>query len=245
MTIDISRSTTTSAPTTTSSIPQLEPKKPRPGSTAGGERGRVRRLERSLRQHRQAVRHARSASSNMARDKEFQMFWANCEVIKPSIYAKPPQPVVMPKIQGSPARSTRPPANRRALRDVAFDLAGIDELMKLVRDDRRADRPRRRLVPLRERPRTATTTTRRSAIDFKNRRDFLHSISRNWREVTWVAAASYLTRSEARKRFRKHSGRRVPERRVQGRPGRARRSAAPTTASAPSSGRSGTRATSA
>jgi hypothetical protein len=31
-------------------------------------------------------------------------------------------------------------------------------------------------------------------VDFKNRRDFLHSISRNWREVTWVAAASYLTR---------------------------------------------------
>ena len=43
-------------------------------------------------------------------------------------------------------------------------------------------------------------------IDFKDRRDFLHSISRNWREVTWVAAASYLTRAEARKRFMRHSG---------------------------------------
>jgi hypothetical protein len=43
-------------------------------------------------------------------------------------------------------------------------------------------------------------------MDFKYRRDFLHSISRNWREVTWVAGASYLTRSEARKRFRKTSG---------------------------------------
>ena len=43
-------------------------------------------------------------------------------------------------------------------------------------------------------------------IDFKGRRDFLHSISRNWREVSWVAAASYLTRGEARKRFHKHSG---------------------------------------
>jgi hypothetical protein len=46
----------------------------------------------------------------------------------------------------------------------------------------------------------------RVCVDFKNRRDFLHSISRNWREVTWVAAASYLTREAARDRFYKHSG---------------------------------------
>ena len=43
-------------------------------------------------------------------------------------------------------------------------------------------------------------------IDFKHRRDFLHSVSRCWYEVAWVAAASYLTRSEARERFAKYSG---------------------------------------
>ena len=37
--------------------------------------------------------------AQMARDKEFQMFWANCEVLKPSIYAKPPEPVVVPKFK--------------------------------------------------------------------------------------------------------------------------------------------------
>ena len=37
--------------------------------------------------------------SQHGRDKEFQMFWANCEVVKPSIYAKPPQPVVAPKFK--------------------------------------------------------------------------------------------------------------------------------------------------
>ena len=31
--------------------------------------------------------------ANMARDKEFQMFWANSEVVKPAMYATPPQPV--------------------------------------------------------------------------------------------------------------------------------------------------------
>ena len=47
--------------------------------------------------------------SQMHRDKEFQMFWANCEVIKPSIYAKPPMPVVVPKFKDG-GRSTRPRA---------------------------------------------------------------------------------------------------------------------------------------
>ena len=48
--------------------------------------------------------------SGMARDKEFQMFWANCEVIKPSIYAKPPVPVVVPKFKDR-RPVYQPPAN--------------------------------------------------------------------------------------------------------------------------------------
>ena len=35
----------------------------------------------------------------MARDREFEMFWANMEVFKPSIYAKAPVPVVVPKFK--------------------------------------------------------------------------------------------------------------------------------------------------
>ena len=31
------------------------------------------------------------------RSREYQMFWANCEVMKPSIYARSPVPVVVPK----------------------------------------------------------------------------------------------------------------------------------------------------
>src|SRR5262245_65124335 len=32
-----------------------------------------------------------------SREKEFQMFWANTEVLKPAIYANPPVPVVVAK----------------------------------------------------------------------------------------------------------------------------------------------------
>ena len=88
---------------------------------------------------------------------------------------------------------------------VAFDLAGIDELMKLVRDDL-ALLDRGVAWCRYESGKDSYYDHEKVCIDFKNRRDFLHSVSRNWREVTWVAAASYLTRSEARKRFRKTSG---------------------------------------
>ena len=143
--------------------------------------------------------------SNMARDKEFGMFWANCEVIKPSIYAKPPQPAVTTKFKDR--RPVYQEASELAERcaTVAFDIGGIDELMKLVRDDLALiDRG---VVWCRyESGKDSYYGHEKVCYDFKNRRDFLHSIARNWREVTWVAAASYLTRTQARKRFRKHSG---------------------------------------
>ena len=37
--------------------------------------------------------------ANMARNKEFQLFWSNCEVLKPAIYATPPLPVVVTKFK--------------------------------------------------------------------------------------------------------------------------------------------------
>src|SRR5262245_18564122 len=42
---------------------------------------------------------SRERLAQPARDKEFQMFWANCEVLRPSIYPKPPVPVVVPKFK--------------------------------------------------------------------------------------------------------------------------------------------------
>jgi hypothetical protein len=141
--------------------------------------------------------------SNMARDKEFQMFWANAEVIKPSIYAKPPIPVVVPKfLDRRPVYQEAAELIERCV-TVSFDLAYIDELMKLVRDDLALiDRG----VAWCRFESAKGKEAEKVCIDFKNRRDFLHSISRNWREVTWVAAASYLTRTEAKQRFGSISG---------------------------------------
>jgi hypothetical protein len=139
--------------------------------------------------------------ADMHRDKEFQMFWSNAEVIKPSIYAKPPQPVVTPKFKDR--RPVYQAASELAERCavVSFDLAEIDELMKLVRDDLALIDRGVAWCRYESGKGGSYYNHEKVCIDFKNRRDFLHSVSRNWREVTWVAAASYLTRAEARKRF--------------------------------------------
>ena len=144
--------------------------------------------------------------SNMARDKEFAMFWANMEVVKPSIYAKPPVPVVVPKFKDRrPVYQAATEMIERCA-TVAFDLAHINELMMLVRDDVALVGRGVAWCRYESGKGDSDYDYEKVCIDYKDRRDFLHSICRNWREVTWVAAASYLTRPEARKRFRKYSG---------------------------------------
>jgi len=142
--------------------------------------------------------------ADMSRDKEFQMFWANASVLMPSIYAKKPIPVVVTKFMDRrPVYEAAAEVMERCC-VVAFDLAEIDELMKLVRDDLALiDRG---VAWCRYESADSDYGHEKVCIDFKNRRDFLHSVSRNWREVTWVAAASYLTRKEARERFYEYSG---------------------------------------
>jgi hypothetical protein len=144
--------------------------------------------------------------SNQGRDKQFQMFWANAEIIKPSIYAKPPVPVVVPKFKDRRPVYQAASEFMERCTTVAFDLAGIDELMKLVRDDLALIDRGVAWCRYEGAKGKGAYDHEKVCIDFKPRKDFLHSVSRNWREVTWVAAASYLTRSEARKRFRKTSG---------------------------------------
>jgi hypothetical protein len=144
--------------------------------------------------------------SRMERNKEFQLFWANCEVLKPSIYAKAPVPVVAPKFKDRhPVYQAASEVMERCA-NVSFDLTYINELMLQIRDDVALAG---RGVPwcrYESGKGKGQYSHEKVCIDFKHRRDFLHSISRCWYEVTWVAAASYLTRSEARARFRKHSG---------------------------------------
>jgi hypothetical protein len=62
------------------------------------------------------------------------MLWANLEVIKPSIYAKPPVPVVVPKFKDRRPVYQQASGVIERCCSVAFDNR-INDLMLLVRDD--------------------------------------------------------------------------------------------------------------
>ena len=144
--------------------------------------------------------------SEMARDREFQMFWANVEVLKPSIYAKAPVPVVVPKFKDRRPLYQAASEMMERCCVVSFDLAHINDLMLLVRDDTVMYSRGVAWCRYEDGDADSYYAYEKVCVDHKNRRDFLHSLSRSWREVTWVAAASYLTRAQARKRFHKYSG---------------------------------------
>lgn len=139
------------------------------------------------------------------RDREFQIFWANIQVLAPSIYARPPVPVVVPRFQDRrPLQRTTSELLERST-SVGFQLADIDSVMRLIRDD--VVIAARGVAWIRyETKSESDTDNERICIEHVDRRDFLHTPARYWSEVDWVAKRSWLSKAAMRKRFRKHSG---------------------------------------
>jgi len=134
------------------------------------------------------------------RDRQFQMFWANIQVLGPSIYSRPPIPVVVPRFKD------RRPVPRIASEllerstVVGFELEDIDGTMRQVRDDLTISARGTGWV------RYDTDDGQRVCIEHADRKDFLHQASRTWKEVDWVAKRSWLDKRAMRKRFYKTSG---------------------------------------
>lgn len=143
--------------------------------------------------------------ASIGRDREFQLFWANVQVLGPSIYSRPPIPVVTTRFKDrKPIPRTASEMLERSC-VVTFEAESIDETMKLVRDDMTT--VARGQIWVRYEAKTVDgVLTQATCIDHANRKDFLHDPARTWKEVDWVAKRSWLTRKEARKRFRSTSG---------------------------------------
>lgn len=143
--------------------------------------------------------------SNVGRDRQFQLFWANISVLGPSIYSRPPIPVVVPRFKDRKAlpRLASELLERSAV--VGFELEDIDQVMRLVRDDITISA---RGVPwLRyEASGAGDKFKERVCIDHCDRKDFVHDPARKWKDVDWVAYRGWMTKSEMRKRFKKASG---------------------------------------
>lgn len=143
--------------------------------------------------------------ANTGRDREFQMFWANIEVLKPSIYSRAPVPVVVPRFKDG--KSVNRVASELLERSsvTAFEIADINAVMKLIRDDLVITA--RGVAWVRyETKKESSTDTQRTCIEHVDRKDFAHDLARKWSEVDWVAKRSWLTKAKMRKRFGRISG---------------------------------------
>lgn len=135
------------------------------------------------------------------RDREYQLFWANTQVMLPSIYARPPVPVVVPKFKD------RRPVYRVASEllercaNVAFDLTHINDVMLGLRDDLAILARGVAWVRL-ETKAEGGYATERICVEWKHRRDFVHEPARNWPEVGWGAVRAWMTLEEMEKRFK-------------------------------------------
>lgn len=143
--------------------------------------------------------------SNIVRDRQFQIFWANLQVLGPSVYSRAPVPVVVPRFKD---RKALPRAASELLERctiVSFDQEDIDLVMRGVRDG--LIRLSRGAAWIRyEAAKKGEYLTERNCFDTVHRRDFLHDPARTWKEVDWVAKKSHLTKKKMRARFSKTSG---------------------------------------
>lgn len=135
--------------------------------------------------------------ASISREREFQLFWANIAVLGPSIYSRPPVPVVIPRFKDRKPllRTSAELLERTSI--VAIERQDIDGVMLETRDD---------LTVTARGVQWVILTDDGCQIDHVARRDFLHDAARKWKEVDWVAKCSWLSRKEARKRFHATSG---------------------------------------
>lgn len=134
-------------------------------------------------------------------DSKLDLFWASYEILKPAVYAKPPVPAVAPIFQDNKQLQNVTAEMLERVAVSTFKVTGIDDVMTEVRDDLLfCGRGVMWLVYEKDKD------GQRVCVEHLDRTDFLHEPARKWAEVGWVARRAWLTKKEARKRFKKHSG---------------------------------------
>lgn len=132
------------------------------------------------------------------RSREMSMFWANIQVLAPSMYSRPPVPVATTRWK------SRDPVARSAAemleRDITivFEQEDIDGVMRMIRDDLAIGG--RGVAWLRY---DKHYDKDHVCIEHIDREDFLHNPARKWKEVEWVARRGWMTKDEMKDRFGK------------------------------------------
>lgn len=138
--------------------------------------------------------------SATSQEREMQMFWANLEVLKPSIYARAPVPVCQGRFKNQRKdKEIIRHASEVVERSLSssFDQEDIHESLKGVRDDLATNSRGVIWVRLEE----DDDGKQKICYDHVCRRDFVHEPARKWKEVGWGAKKVYLTLAKFKKRF--------------------------------------------
>lgn len=134
-------------------------------------------------------------------DRQFQIFWANLEVLKPSIYARAPMPVVVPRFKDTKELPRKASEILERTLSTTFDVEDIDSTMRHVRDDMAINSRGASWLRYEAEEIEDGSIKEKVCFDHIDRKDFLHEPARKWAEVGWVARRAWLSRDEGRKRF--------------------------------------------
>jgi hypothetical protein len=128
-------------------------------------------------------------------DREYDLFWASMEIIKPSIYSRPPVPVVTTKFKDrKPVKRVTAELLERAAIS-GFETTNINASMIGVRDDLAINARGQLWVSYED------DGEEKVCIEDLDRDDFAHDPVRKWTEVSWVARRAWMTKKEMRDRF--------------------------------------------
>lgn len=151
--------------------------------------------------------------------RKFAMLWSNTEVLKPSVYARPPIPQVSRRYRD------KDPVGRIAAEILErasgfeFERMNLDSVLRAVRDDLllpgrgaawvryeaeiegQEDEATDSDEQLEQQQAIPTVTEHKTVVDYIHYRHFMHSPARRWEEVTWVSRMEYMDADEGKKRF--------------------------------------------
>ena len=134
-------------------------------------------------------------------DQEYDLFWASLEILKPAIYAKPPNVVVSPRFKDSGQVNKVVSELLERVINSEFERGDIDQVMLDMRDDLAVANRGVGWLTLDD-----DDDGKSVCIEHLDRADFLHEPARKWSEVGWVARCAYMTKKQMADRFRDKSG---------------------------------------
>jgi len=139
----------------------------------------------------------RAATTN---DRQFALFWANLQVLAPSVYSRAPIPVVVPRFRNRDPIARTASEMLERVANVQFELDDVDSTMRLIRDD--MVRIGRGVAWVRYEDKLKKGKKHeRLCIEHVDRRDFMSSAARKWQENDCVGKRAWMTKEEVKARF--------------------------------------------